>query len=152
MGKKNPYLQDYQYAGESNPRDIGIYASLVTSPAYYALGKSSKDLYIQLAVKKKPNDTYVFFYREELKKIKIDSKTYIRALDDLIDHGFVKVIGYMYTNAYKPTVCISLNCTGWRFWTSSTALEDFKSKYVPHEYTRTGNNNYTIKPNIKNKK
>jgi hypothetical protein len=143
--KKNLYLRPYQYAGEQHPRNAGIYISLVTSPAWYDLKDSSKHLYIQLIAKMNVGDPFVFFYRPELKKIHIDHKTYIRALDDLTFHGFIKIAGYMYMNKFKPTVCVKPT-DAWRNWTGNISADEFIKKYVPHENTRAGNKVFDLKP------
>jgi hypothetical protein len=153
MGKRKKslcHIKPYQYAGESHPRDIGIYKSLVTSPAWYDLRTSSQSLYIQFIAKMNMDDDYVFFYRAELKKIHIDHKTYLRAVDDLITHGFIKVIGHMYMNKFKPTLCIRPTNV-WRNWTGNISADEFIKKYIPPENTRQGNKNTSIKPTKQNK-
>lgn len=149
MRKKKSYLQNYQYAGESKPRNLGIYKSLVTSPAWYDLKTSSQSLYLQFLAKSNVGDSFVFFYREELRKINISPHTYLSAIDDLVSHGFIRVVGYMYMNKFKPTLCVSVKCITWRSWTVNTSVEDFIEKYISPEHTRTGNSNYSIRP-IKN--
>lgn len=149
MTKKKSYLQGYQYAGESKPRNLGIYKSLITSPAWYDLKTSSQSLYLQLVAKSNVDDNYVFFYRKELKKIKIGHTTYIKAIDDLIDHGFIRVVGYMYMSKFKPTLCVSVKCITWRNWTADMTVEEFTERYIPSEHTRKGNLNYSIKPSTK---
>lgn len=150
MGKKKSYLQDYQYLGESKPRNLGIYKSLVTSLAWYDLKANSQALYIQFVAKSNFDDNFVFFYRAELEKISINPKTYLKAVDDLVNHGFIRVVGYMYMSKFKPTLCVTIKCTVWRKWTSNTTIEEFTEKYIPTEHTRTGNQNYSIKPCTKN--
>lgn len=143
--KKNPCRQSYQYAGEAHPRDLGIYKSLVTSSAWYDLKDSSKHLYIQLIAKMNVGDPFVFFYRAELKKIHIHHTTYLKSIDELISHGFIKAVGYMYMNQYKPTLCVKpINV--WRNWTGNIGIDEFIKKYVPHENTRTGNTTLDLKP------
>ncbi|MCH3965466.1 MAG: hypothetical protein LKE46_14575 [Clostridium sp.] len=148
--RKSPYLRSYQYAGEQHPRNAGIYISLITSQAWYALKDSSKDVYLQLIAKMNMDDDYVFFYRNELKKVHINPKTYLRALDDLIYHGFIKVVGYMYMSEFKPTVCLKPTDI-WRNWTGNLSLDEFIKLYVPAKNTRKGNMNFSLKPNKHNK-
>lgn len=143
--KKNLYLQSYQYVGEQHPRNLGIYVSLVTSPAWYSLKDSSKHLYIQLIAKMNVGDPFVFFYRAELKKIHIHHTTYLKSIDELISCGFIKVVGYMYVNQYKPTMCVKPIDT-WRNWTGNISVDDFVRKYIPHENTRQGNKVFDLKP------
>lgn len=142
-------IKPYQYAGEQHPRDIGIYKSLVTSPAWYELRASSQSLYIQFISKMNIGDDYIFFYREELKKRQINSNTYLRAIDDLINHGFIKIIGHMYMNKFKPTLCIAPS-KEWRNWRIDMTVDEFVKRYVPSQNTRKGNQNYSIKPSTQN--
>lgn len=96
------------------------------------------------------DDDYVFFYRDELKKIHTNPKTYLRAIDDLINHGFIRVIGYMYTNKFKPTLCI-IPTNVWRNWIGNISTDEFIKKYIPPENTRQGNKNTSIRPSKQNK-